>query len=100
MILDLNKINLKNKSIQDKSLMIIEWNIKRIEEKPELIYDTDYKQCSRAQIYKRDQKNIKSNNDFGRMLRFNDFKNDNLSFNKAYLTIAARYDLDQNKTYC
>ena len=26
MILDLNKINLKNKSIPDKSLMIIEWN--------------------------------------------------------------------------
>ena len=135
MILDLNKINLKDKIIPDKSLMIIEqypdemeindvtqylregyWPsynvpfsehfyqisgiIQRIEEKPELVYDIDYKQCSRAQIYKRDQKNIKSNYDFGRMLRFNDFKNDNLSFNKAYLTIAARYDLDQNKTYC
>ena len=135
MILDLNKINLKNKSIPDKSFMIIEqipgemeindvtqylrngyWPsynvpfsenfyekcgiIERLKEKPELIYDIDYKQCSRAQIYKRDQKNIKSNYDFGRMLRFNDFKNDNLSFNKAYLTIAARYDLDANKTYC
>lgn len=135
MILDLNKINLKDKIIPDKSLMIIEqypdemeindvtqylrdgyWPsynvpfsehfyqisgiIQRIEEKPELVHDIDYKQCSRAQIYKRDQKNIKSNYDFGRMLRFNDFKNDNLSFNKAYLTIAARYDLDQNKTYC
>ena len=135
MILDLNKINLKSKSIPDKSLMIIEqipgetetndvtqylrngyWPsynvpfsdyfyeksgfIERLKDKPELIYDIDYKQCSRAQIYKRDQKNIKSNYDFGRMLRFNDFQNDNLSFNKAYLTIAARYDLDPNKTYC
>ena len=92
MILDLNKINLKDKIIPDKSLMIIEqypdemeindvtqylregyWPsynvpfsehfyqisgiIQRIEEKPELVYDIDYKQCSRAQIYKRDQKN-------------------------------------------
>ena len=91
MILDLNKINLKDKIIPDKSLMIIEqypdemeindvtqylregyWPsynvpfsehfyqisgiIQRIEEKPELVYDIDYKQCSRAQIYKRDQK--------------------------------------------
>lgn len=135
MILDLNKISLKNKRIPDKSLMIIEqfpgemeinditqylingyWPsynvpfsehffqisgiVDRIKEKPELVYDLDYKQCSRAQIYKRDQKNIKSNNDFGRMLRYNNFKNDNLSFNKAYLTIAARYDLDNNKNYC
>ena len=135
MILDLNKINLKNKVIPDKSLMIIEqypgefeindvtrflrngyWPsynipfsehffnisgiIDRIKEKPELKYDIDYKECSRAQIYKRDQNKIKTNNDFGKMLRFNNFKNDDLSYNKAYLTIAARYDLDQNKTYC
>ena len=135
MILDLNKINLKNKVIPDKSLMIIEqypgefeindvtrflrngyWPsynipfsehffnisgiIDRLKEKPELKYDIDYKECSRAQIYKRDQNKIKSNNDFGKMLRFNNFKNDDLSYNKAYLTIAARYDLDPNKTYC
>ena len=74
--------------------------IDRIKEKPELKYDIDYKECSRAQIYKRDQNKIKTNNDFGKMLRFNNFKNDDLSYNKAYLTIAARYDLDQTKTYC
>jgi len=34
------------------------------------------------------------------MLRYNDFRNDNLSNNKAYLTIAARYDLDSKKDYC
>ena len=28
------------------------------------------------------------------------FRNDKLSFNKAYLTIAARYDVDDTKHYC
>ena len=34
------------------------------------------------------------------MLRYNDFRNDILSYNKAYLTIAARYDIDDTKHYC
>lgn len=135
MILDMNKISLKKKSIPDKSLMIIEqipgetetndvtdylrkgyWPsynlpfsdyffekcglLDRLENNSKLIYDLDYNECSRAQIYRRDQGKIKTNDDFGKMLRYNDFQNDNLSFNQAYLTIAARYDLDPNKTYC
>ena len=72
----------------------------QIEQKPELVHDIDYNLCSRAQIFKREQKNIKSNKDFERMLRYNDFRNDNLSYNKAYLTIAARYDIGDTKHYC
>ena len=74
--------------------------IEQIKEKPELVYDIDYNLCSRAQIFKRDQKNINSNAAFEKMLRYNDFRNDNLSNNKAYLSIAARYDLDSKKDYC
>ena len=134
MILDLNKIDLKNRKIPDKSLMVIEqipeefeindvteylrkgyWPsynvpfskyiyeksgiIEIIKEHPKLIYDLDYNNCSRAQIFKRDQNKINSNYDFERMLRYNDFQNDNLSFNASDLTIAARYDLN-NKSSC
>ena len=73
--------------------------IEIIKEHPKLIYDLDYNNCSRAQIFKRDQNKINSNYDFERMLRYNDFQNDNLSFNASDLTIAARYDLN-NKSSC
>ena len=33
------------------------------------------------------------------MLRYNDYKNDNFSYNDSSLTIAARYDLTSNKCY-
>ena len=134
MILDINNINLKNKIIPDKSLMIIEqipgetevndvteqlkkgyWPsynvpyskniyeksgyIEKLNKKPELIYNIDYDNCSRAQIFKRDQNKIKSSNDFKKMLRYNDYKNDNLSNNNSLLVIAARADLIDSDCY-
>ena len=129
MILDINKIDLQNETIPEKSLMIIEqipgeveildvtnqlkerhywpsYNIpysenffdilgykKRIEDEPDLYTYFDYKNCSRAKIFERDQSKIKSNEDFKKLLRYNDYKNDNFSENEPSLTIASRYDL-------
>ena len=127
MILDLNLIDLKNKKIPEKSLMIIEqipgeteisdvtnvlkegywpsYNIPYSEKfynkcgYIEILNDTkyipnyDYNNCSRANIFRREQKKIKNIEDFKNMMRYNDFKNDNESNNEASLTIACRYDL-------
>ena len=132
MILEINKIDLKNKIINEKSLMIIEqipgkteindvtsqlkerhywpsYNIpysenffeilgykKRIEDEPDLYTYFDYKNCSRAKIFEIEQSKIKSNDDFKKMLRYNDYKNDIFSENKSSLTIACRADLPIN----
>ena len=127
MILNLNLIDLKNKKIPEKSLMIVEqipgdteindvteylkqgywpsYNIpfsKKLYEKCgyyKILNDStnipnyDYDNCSRANIFRREQKKIKSNEDFKKMMRYNDFKNDNESHNEPSLTIACRYDL-------
>ena len=127
MILDLNLIDLKNKTIPEKSLMIIEqipgemeindvtnglkegywtsYNIPYSEKLYnicgylEILNDTknipnyDYNNCSRANIFRREQKNIKNIEDFKNVMRYNDFKNDKESNNEPSLTIACRYDL-------
>ena len=128
MILDLNLIDLKNKTIPEKSFMIIEqipgemeitdvtdvlkergywpsYNIPYSEKLynicgyPEILNDTekipnyDYNNCSRANIFRREQKNIKNIEDFKNMMRYNDYKNDKESNNEPSLTIACRYDL-------
>ena len=133
MILDLNKINLKEKKIPEKSLMIIEqipwetdindvteilkkgywpsYNIPysdNIYEKSGFTYILkernylfpyyDYKNCSRANILKREQKKIKTNDDFKNTMRYNDFENDEFSYKDPSLTIACRYDLHINKS--
>ena len=136
MILDVNKIDLENKTIPEKSLMIIEqipgetqindvthilkegywpsYNVpysKTIYEK--CLYDVmikqdqsgdmahhfDYNECSRAKIFKKMQGDIKSSEDFKKMLRYNDYKNDELSYNDSTLTIACRYDLISNDCF-
>ena len=127
MILDLNLIDLKNKTIPEKSLMIIEqipgeteindvtdilkkgywpsYNIPYSEKFYnkcgfiEILNDTkyipnyDYNNCSRANIFRREQKKIKNIEDFKNMMRYNDYKNDIESNNEPSLTIACRYDL-------
>jgi hypothetical protein len=111
MILDLNLIDLKNKTIPEKSLMIIEQipgemeindvtNVLKEGYWPlEILNDTknipnyDYNNCSRANIFRREQKNIKNIEDFKNVMRYNDFKNDKESNNEPSLTIACRYDL-------
>ena len=134
MILDINKINLNNKTIPDKTLMIIEqipgetetndvtnklkegywpsYNIaysKEIYNKSgyidflrdslDLIQYYHYNESSRAQIFKRDQNKIKSSDYFKKMLRYNDYKNDNLSHSEPILTIAPRSDLESDDCF-
>ena len=111
MILDMNKIDFKNKKLEDKSLMIIEqlpgytetndvtnylrngywpsYNVPfseyifNISMYPEILendtslYDQiDYKTCVRAKIFERDQKLIKSSEDFKKKLRYSDYQKD------------------------
>ena len=133
-ILDLNKISLKDKKISEKSLMIIEqlpgytethdvtnylkkgywpsYNVPfseyifNISGHPETIkkynYSNflDYKQCARAKIFERDQGGINSNEDFKRILRYNDYQHDELSLNHTLLTIASRGDLNKTNISC
>ena len=65
-----------------------------VEKNAHYIANIDYKNCSRAKIFERDQKNIKTIEDFKHLLRYNDYKNDELSYNDPSLTIACRDDLD------
>jgi hypothetical protein len=136
MILDINKIDLKNKKIPNKSLMIIEqipgeleindvtdklkkgyWpsynvpyskkHFKKcgyedlIEQNEYYKIEIDYETCSRALIFKRDQGNINSKEEFKKFMRYNDYKNDNISHNDPSKAISARHDLgDGNNTVC
>ena len=52
-----------------------------------------YNDSSRAKIFKRDQSKIKSNEDFEKLMRYNNYQEDEFSFNMPHLTIASRSDL-------
>ena len=134
-ILDMNKIDFKNKKIEDKALMIIEqmpnktetkdvteylrkghwpsYNVPFIDtiykdlgyyvnETSEGVYENvEYTQSERALIFKRDQGNINSKEEFKKFMRYNDYKNDNISHNDPSKAISARHDLgDGNNTVC
>ena len=60
----------------------------------------DYNNCARAKIFDREQKKIKNIEDFKRLLRYNDFKNDKFSNNDPSLTIACRNDLAEDSNSC
>ena len=53
----------------------------------------DYESCSRARIFKRDQNKVKTSNDFKKIMRYNNYKFDNLSNGIPSLSLACRYDL-------
>ena len=60
----------------------------------------DYNRCSRAKIFERDHKNIKTMEDFKHLLRYNDYENDKLSNKDPSLTIACRQDLAKEDNIC
>ena len=122
MILDMNKIDLKEKKIDNKTLRIIEqipkytetvdvtdylrkgywpsYNVPFIDkiynDSGYTIVDNEnikYTQCPRAKIFKRDQDTIKTSEDFKKFMRYNDYQHDNFSEGDPYSTIAARGDL-------
>ena len=130
MILDMNKINLKNKRIDDEALMIIEqmpkytetvdvtehlrkgywpsYNVpfvdKIYKDMGNIVKDNEnirYTRHPRALIFKRDQGNVNSKEEFKKFMRYNNYKNDNLSENDPSKTIASRSDLgDDEYTSC
>ena len=52
-------------------------------------------------VFKRDQGNINSKEEFKKFMRYNDYKNDNISHNDPSKAISARHDLgDGNNTVC
>ena len=72
-----------------------------IKKRPEFNVSLDYNNCPRAQIFRRDQENINSNEDFKHIIRYNDYENDPLSDNDPSEAIACRYDLNpENDSYC
>ena len=129
-ILDMNKIDLKNKKIDDKALMIIEqmpnyteaadvtehlrkgywpsYNVpfvdKIYKDMGNIVKDNEnikYTRHPRALIFKRDQGNVNSKEEFKKFMRYNNYKNDNLSENDPSKTIASRSDLgDDEYTSC
>ena len=52
-----------------------------------------YKNSSRAKILKRDQGKIKTNKDFEKLMRYNNYQEDEFSFKSPSLAIASRGDL-------
>jgi len=71
-----------------------------LQKHPELESSLSYDNCARAQIFKRDHSKIKSLDDFKRIMRYNDFKNDPLSFGNPANAIASRIDLDGKSPIC
>ena len=129
MVLDLSKIDIHKKIIEDKALMIIEllpqyyeskdvteylrkgyWPsynipysktiyeksgfIEEIKKKPDLYDSYDYSGSDRPKIFRREQSNVKSLEDFKKMMRYNKYKEDPSSKMNAAWTIASRYDLN------
>ena len=86
------------KSIYEKS-----GYIETIKERPDLYDSYDYSGSDRPQIFRREQTNVNSLDDFKKIMRYNHYKNDSSSKMNAAWTIASRYDLNTKgvgKEYC
>ena len=67
---------------------------------PKLKDVLDYNTCARANIFRRDSGKIRNIEDFKRMLRYNDYKNDPLSKGDPANAIASRIDLQSGIDKC
>ena len=70
--------------------------IETIESNPSLYDSYDYSGSDRPQIFRREQTNVNSLEDFKKMLRYNNYQEDECSQKNAAWTIASRYDLNIN----
>lgn len=61
----------------------------------------DYDSCVRANIFRRDQANVNSIEDYKKIIRYNDYENDPLSKGDPSKALASRYDLrKEGKSQC
>ena len=77
--------------------------IETIENNPSLYDSYDYSGSDRPKIFRREQTNVNSLEDFKKMLRYNNYQDDECSQKNAAWTIASRYDLNVNgvgRQYC
>ena len=70
----------------------------KIANNTELEHTLDYKKAARGQIFAREQSTVNSVDTFKKIIRYNDYQNDELSLKNPVYTIASRYDLRENKT--
>ena len=68
--------------------------VETIKEKPDLYDSYDYSGSNRPKIFRREQSNINSTDDFKKMMRYNKYEEDPSSQMNAAWTIASRYDLN------
>jgi hypothetical protein len=66
----------------------------------DMVDKIDHEKCARANIFRRDQSNIKTVEDAKYIMRYNDFKNDPLSKHNASLSLAGRGDLNESNARC
>lgn len=130
MALDMKKVDLEERKIDDEALFIVEqipgtcdindvteylrygyWpsyntpysglirELSKIPEmikhKPKLRDTLDYDNCARANIFRRDQGKVDSEESFKKLIRYNDYKNDELSLGRPSYTVSARSDLER-----
>ena len=83
------------RSVREKSGVI-----DAIIQNPNLTVTQDYDTCARAKIFRRDQNKVKDILTYQKLIRYNDYKNDEFSEGQPNLSIAARYDLNEENPSC
>jgi hypothetical protein len=71
-----------------------------IKEHPEMVNIIDHEKCARANIFRRDQGNVKTINDMKVLMRYNEYQTDPLSKGDAGYAIASRKDLNESNPKC
>ena len=133
MVLDMKKINLDNKTIENEAMKIIEtlprysianditdylkrgywpsYNVpfsdevfkkslldEYIKKNPKLKQYYDYNMCSRAQILRKYQSDVVDLETFKKLMRYNNYEKEPMTYGEAGNSISARGDLNVNGT--
>ena len=96
MVLDKNKVNLVNKSIENDAFYIVE-QLSLIQEvidsNPSAAASIDYDNCARTKIFRREQSSADNLEGFMRLMRYNKYLTDPYSDKNPSSSISARSDL-------
>ena len=77
----------------DKEIIALSLIQEQIKKTPELIHEIDYDMCSRSTIMRRDQSKIVDIESLKKFIRYNNYKNDELTGNNPVGSLSARGDL-------